>query len=69
MISYEPFWNTLEAKGVTTYTLIHKKGINSNIINRIKKGASLTTYTLNNLCKALDCSIPDIVEYIKDDDE
>ena len=69
MISYEPFWNTLETKGVTTYALINKKGINSNIINRIKKSASLTTYTLNNLCKALDCGIPDIVEYIKDDDE
>ena len=68
MISYEPFWNTLEAKGVTTYALINKKGINSNIINRIKKSANLTTYTLNNLCKALDCTIPDIIEYIKDDE-
>ena len=68
MISYQPFWNTLETKGITIYALINKKGINSNIINRIKKNASITTYTLNNLCKAMECSIPDIVEYIEEED-
>ena len=62
MISYTPFWNTLKTKDITVYNLIHKKGINSNTINRIKKNQSLTTFTLNNLCKALDCSISDIIE-------
>ncbi len=66
MISYTPFWNTLKTKDITIYTLIHKKGINSNTINRIKKNQSLTTFTLNNLCKALDCSVSDIIEYIPD---
>jgi len=66
MISYAPFWHTLKEKNLTTYYLIVKKGINPNTINCIKKGKSLTTYTLNNLCNALDCTIPDILEFIPD---
>ena len=69
MISYEPFWNTLKKKNVTIYHLIHKNGINSNTINRIKKNASITTYTLNHLCKVLDCTVQDIISYTPDEQD
>lgn len=69
MISYEPFWNTLKEKNVTIYHLIHKNGINSNTINRIKKKASITTYTLDHLCHVLGCSVQDIISYTPDDDD
>lgn len=67
MISYEPFWNTLKKKNITIYQLVHKKGINSNTINRIKKNASITTYTLNRLCDVLDCAVQDIIAYTPDE--
>lgn len=66
MVSYAPFFHTLKEKNISIYTLVQKKGINANTINCIKKGKSITTYTLNNLCKALDCQIFDIIEYIPD---
>ena len=66
MVSYTPFFRTLKEKNISIYTLVQKKGINANTINCIKKGKSITTYTLNNLCKALDCQIFDIIEYIPD---
>lgn len=66
MISYEPFWKTLKEKNSSVYQLIAKKGINSNTINRIKKNESITMFTLNSLCKALDCSVSDIIEYQPD---
>ena len=67
MISYEPFWNTLKEKNITIYHLIHKNGINSNTINRIKKNASITTYTLDHLCDVLGCAVQDIIAYTPDD--
>ena len=33
----------------------------------IKQGNSITLNTINDLCKLLECTIPDIVEYIRDD--
>ena len=64
MVSYAPFFRTLKEKKISIYALVQKKGINANTINCIKKGKSITTYTL----EALDCQIPDIVEYIPDED-
>ncbi|WP_290451260.1 helix-turn-helix domain-containing protein [Ileibacterium valens] len=68
MVSYAPFFHTLKEKNISIYTLIQKKGINSNTINCIKKGKSITTYTLDNLCKALNCQIYDIIEYLPDEE-
>ncbi len=69
MISYTPLWETMKRKGATTYTL-RNKGIDENIsgstIIRLQKNESVSTNTLNALCKILDCKLSDIAEYISD---
>ena len=64
MISYEPFWRTLRARNMTTYTLITRHNISSATIDRIKKGNSITTTKLEDFCRILQCSVSDIIEYI-----
>lgn len=64
LISYEPFWDTLTRKGVTTYALITRYNISSATIDRIKKGNGITTAKLDDLCTILDCEISDIIKYI-----
>ena len=66
LISYEPFWNTLKNKGITTYTLITHHNISSATIDRIKKGGGITTAKLDDLCRILQCDISDIIKYIPD---
>lgn len=66
MISYEPFFDTLKKKNISTYTLIYKYGISSATIDRIKKGGGITTAKLNDLCNILDCNIEDIIIYKKE---
>ena len=67
LISYEPFWRTLKEKGVTTYTLINKYGINSRTINNLKHNKSITMYTLERLCNILNCQAEDIVHFVPDE--
>ena len=55
MISYAPLWETMERRGATTYTLQVKGGISSSTIRRMKAGESVSTNTLEALCKLLDC--------------
>lgn len=63
MISYEPLWNSMEKKNISTYTLIKKYDINSRTINNLKHNRSITIYTLEKLCKILDCTPNDIVRF------
>ncbi len=63
MVSYEPLWKTMEAKGVTTYTLIQKYKIQSKTIYNLKHGKNITTATIENLCNILDCTPNDILTF------
>ncbi len=66
MISYTPLWRTMEKRGATTYTLQVKGQISSSTIRRLKANDSVSTNTLDALCKILDCTLDDIVEYLPD---
>lgn len=66
MISYAPFWKTLRESKESTYTLISIHNISSSTIDRMRKGAGITTTKIDDLCKILDCKVEDIIEYIKD---
>lgn len=69
LISYEPFWNTLKSKNVTTYALIVKHGISSATIDRIKKGKGISTMKIDDFCRILDCSVEEIIRYVPDTDQ
>lgn len=67
MISYSPFYVTLKAKNMTTYRLIKDYNISRSLIDRLKHNKPISTVTLNDLCKILDCRVEDIMVYIKDE--
>lgn len=67
MISYEPFWKTLKEKEVSTYTLTKKLNVSTGTLHRMKQGGNISTHTINEFCKILDCSVNDILIYISDD--
>jgi len=69
LISYAPLWQTMQRKGATTYTLRNKgqaENISGSTIIRLQHNESVSTNTLNTLCKILDCQLSDIAEYIQD---
>ena len=67
LISYAPLWRTMEEKGATTYTLQVKGQISSSTIRRLKAGESVSTNTLDALCKVLRCDLTDILEFHPED--
>lgn len=64
MISYEPFWNTLKNKGISTYTLINKYHISSATIARMKSGGGISTMKIDDFCRILHCNVEDIIKYM-----
>lgn len=68
MISYEPLWQTMKEKNITTYTLIDKYKILSKTVYNLKHNKHITTSTLERLCDILDCTPNDIIMFTKDED-
>lgn len=64
MISYEPLWQTMEKKKITTYTLIKYHNISVNTIYRLKHGMGISTLLLDDLCMILDCRVEDILLFV-----
>lgn len=67
MVSYNPLWETMEKKGVSTYTLIHKHNINPQTIHALKHNQGISIYTLERLCLILGCTPNEVIEIIKED--
>jgi DNA-binding Xre family transcriptional regulator len=66
MIVYDRLWQTMQNKGITQYKLLKEYGFSSGQLDRIRRGESITMYTLNTLCEILDCRVEDIIEYRPD---
>ncbi|WP_050638427.1 helix-turn-helix domain-containing protein [Candidatus Stoquefichus sp. SB1] len=65
MISFEPFFKTLERKGMSQYQLIHDYHVSTGTLDAMRKNKSVTLNTIVDLCVILDCEIQDIVKIVK----
>lgn len=52
---------------LSAYTLQVRGQISSSTVRRLKNGQSVSTNTLDALCKLLNCQLADIVTYVPDD--
>lgn len=66
MISYEPLKKTMKERGISSYRL-EKCGFSRATYYSIRKGNSISTNTIDQLCKILKCGVSDIMEFIDDD--
>ena len=66
MIVFDKLWKIMGEKGVSTYFLREKCGIDSKTIRRLKANENIETKTLDKICSALDCRLEDIAEYVKE---
>ena len=66
MIIFDNLWNVMKEKGISTYVLREKCGIDSKTVRRLKANENVETKTLNKLCSVLDCKLEDIAEYVEE---
>ena len=63
MIVFDRLWATMKEKGVSQYKLIKEYRISTGQLDRLRKNENVNTYTLDQLCRRLNCSLDDIAEY------
>ena len=57
----------MREKGISTYTLRERCGIDSKTVRRLRANENIETKTLSKLCAALGCTLADIAEYVPDE--
>ena len=66
MISFEPLFETMKRKKVSSYALA-KAGFSRATYYAIKSGKSISINTVNQLCRLLHCDVSDIMCYTDDE--
>lgn len=62
MISYEPLFQTMRDRGITSYRL-GKMGFPLSNYYAMKHGENISTHTLDQLCRLLSCRVEDVLRY------
>ena len=65
-MNYDKLFTLMQQKGLTTYRIRKENIISESALQNLRKGKSVTTDTIGNLCKALDCQPGNIMEFEKE---
>lgn len=63
-VSYKKLWLMLVEKDMTKTDLIKEAKISTNAMAKMGKNEDVRVEVLVKICKALDCSIDDIMEIV-----
>lgn len=66
MIVFDRLWTTMRERGISQYKLIKEFKISTGQLDRLRKNENVNSYTLDQLCRILDCRLEDIAEYRED---
>lgn len=67
-VSYKKLWKMLIDKDMKKKDLREVTGLSSVSIAKLGKNENVSVEVLEKICKALQCDIADIVEYINESD-
>lgn len=54
----------MKKKKISQYKLIKEYGVSTGQLDRLRKNDNVSTFTLNQLCRILNCQLEDIAEYV-----
>lgn len=67
IITYDPLWETMKRRGITTYALIKDYSFSRGTLDSLKQNRNISTATLNDLCRILSCQVEEVLRYIPEE--
>lgn len=68
-ISYKKLWKLLIDKDMKKKDLAEQAGISTYTVNKLNRGDNVTTDVLMKICKTLNCTMDDIMEFVETNNE
>ena len=63
MVDYSPLWDTMRKREITQYMMLKDKILDNHTFDRLKKNMNITLITLERICKYLDCTPNDVIQF------
>lgn len=67
-VSYKKLWKLLIDKDMKKKELEQRAKVSHYTVSKMYRGENVTIDILERICKTLDCSLDDIVEFIPDEE-
>lgn len=64
-VTYTKLWHLLLDKGVRKKDLQQAAELTNHTMLKLRKDQNITTETIGKICKALDCDMNDIMEFVE----
>lgn len=66
-IRYDKLFHLMIDRKITNAQLKDMAGVSANIITRLKRDEYVSIESIEKICKALNCSVDEILEFLHDD--
>lgn len=66
-VSYKKLWHILLDRDMKKKDLQNAAGLTSYAMNKLSRDENVTTEILGRICKALECTTDDIIEFVPDE--
>ena len=63
-VTYKKLFHLLIDRGIQNYELTEMAGFSPNIITRLKRDQYVSLDSIEKICRALNCKVDDILEFI-----
>lgn len=67
LISYNKLWKRMIDQNLNKTQLKEKAGISTNAVAKLGKNEAVSMDTIEKVCKALQCNIGDVMEFIDEE--
>ena len=68
-VSYKKLFHLLVDRDMTAVQLQQRAGYSANITTRLRKNIYISLESVEKICRALDCTVDDVVEFVPDTEE
>lgn len=69
MIVFGPILKMLSENGWTSYRIRNEKILPEGTLSRIRSGRTITTATIDTICRLCHCQPGDILHYVPDEEK
>ena len=65
-VKFDRCFKLVQERGITYSQILEEANISGNILTRMRRNEYVSLESIEKICRALDCDINDILEFVAD---